>query len=128
MKIVCSICKKAIGEQKPYKDSSEIKATCTTCIEKAKEEAKRFVPEPPLSDGKKITLENGINGTLWVAKDEKGKLSLGELAVSGKKFYCSKNERLKFQDHLGSLTGEEADISFLHTITCKIDCKTHKKL
>ena len=121
MKIVCSICKKVIGEQKPYKDTSEIKATCTPCIEKAKEEASRFKPEPALVDGKEIILENGLKGTVWVAKDEKGKLSFGELAVSGKKFYCSKNDRVKFQAYLGGLTGEEADISFLHTITCKLD-------
>lgn len=121
MKIVCSICKKIIGEQKPYEDPSETKATCTVCIEKSKEEAKRFVREPTPSDGKEITLENGLKGTLWVAKDEKEKLFIGELAVSGKKFYCSKPERLKFQDYLGSLSGEEANVSFLHSMTCKID-------
>jgi hypothetical protein len=120
MKIVCSICKKVIGEQKPYKDSSEVKATCTACIEKAKEEAARFVPEPEPSDGQEITLENGLKGTLWVAKDKKGKLSFGELVVSGKKFYCLSNGREKFQAYLASLTGEEADVSFLHSMTCKI--------
>jgi len=121
MKIVCSICKKVIGEQKPYKDSSETKATCTACIEKAKEEAVRFAPEPEPSDGQEIMLENGLKGTLWVAKDKKGKLSFGELVVSGKKFYCLSNGREKFQEYLGSLTGEEADVSFLHSMTCKID-------
>lgn len=121
MKIICSICKTVIGEQKPYKDPSEIKATCTACIEKAKEEAARFVPEPEPSDGQEITLENGLKGTLWVAKDKKGKLSFGELAVSGKKFYCLSNGREKFQEYLGSLKGEEADVSFLHSMTCKID-------
>lgn len=121
MKIVCSVCKKIIGEQKPYKDPSEIKATCTVCIEKAKEEAARFVPEPEPSDGQEIALENGLKGTLWVAKDKKGKLSFGELVVSGKKFYCLSNGREKFQEYLDSLKGEEADVSFLHSITCKID-------
>jgi hypothetical protein len=121
MKIICSTCKKVIGEQKPYKDPSEIKATCTACIEKAKEEAARFVPEPEPSDGQEIMLENGLKGTLWVAKDKKGKLSFGELVVSGKKFYCLSNGREKFQEYLASLTGEEADVSFLHSITCKID-------
>ncbi len=121
MKIICSICKKVIGEQKPYKDSSETKATCTACIEKAKEEAARFVPEPAPSDGQEIALENGLKGTLWVAKDKKEKLSFGELVVSGKKFYCLSNGREKFQAYLEGLTGEEADVSFLHSMTCKID-------
>jgi hypothetical protein len=121
MKIVCSICKKVIGEQKPSKDSSEIKATCTACIDKAKEEAARFVPEPDPSDGQELVLENGFKGTLWVAKDKKEKLFFGELAVAGKRFYCSKSERVKFQNYLGSLTGEEADVSLLHSITCKLD-------
>jgi hypothetical protein len=121
MKIVCSICKKTIGEQRPYRDLSKIKATCTDCIEKAKEEAARFIPEPLPIDGKEVMLENGIKGTLWAAKGEKDKLFFGELAVAGKRFPCYKSERVKFQDYLGSLTGEEVDVSFLHSITCKID-------
>lgn len=121
MKIVCSVCKKVIGEIKPYKDPSETKATCTACIEKTKEEAKKFAPEEPLKDGKKITLENGLKGTLWVAKTEKEKLGFGELAIGGKKHHCSKDTRLKFQECLNNLPGEEADVSFLHTISCKID-------
>jgi hypothetical protein len=121
MKIVCSVCKKVMGEQKPYKDSSEIKATCTACIDKAKEEAAQFVPEPDPSDGQELLLENGFKGTLWVAKDKKGKLFFGDFVVAGKKFYCSKSERVKFQNYLGSLISEEADVSFLHSMTCKID-------
>ena len=121
MTIVCYYCKKVIGEQRPYKDTSETKATCTACIEKAKEKAARFVPEPEPGDGKVIMLENGLKGTLWVAKNEEGKLFFGDLVVAGKKFYCSKNERVKFQNYLVSLTGEEADVSFLHSMTCKID-------
>ncbi len=121
MKIVCTRCRTVMGEQKPYKDPSEIKATCTACIEKAKEEAARFVPEPEPSDGQEIMLENGLKGTLWVAKDKKGKLSFGELVVSGRKFYCLSNGRDKFQEYLGSLKDEEADVSFLHSMTCKID-------
>ena len=121
MKIICARCKTIMGEQGPYKDPSETKATCTACIEKAKEEAARFVPEPAPSDGQEIMLENGLKGTLWVAKDKKGKLSFGELVVSGKKFYCLSNGREKFQNYLGSLIGEEADVSFFHSMTCKID-------
>jgi len=121
MKIVCSSCKKVIGEIKPYKDPSETKGTCTACIEKAKEKAAQFVPEPPPKDGQEIVFENGLKGTLWAAKDKKAKLFFGELAVAGKRFHCFKSEREKFQDYLGSLTAEEVDVSFLHSMTCKID-------
>lgn len=121
MRIICSVCKKVIGEQKPYKDPSETKATCTACIEKVKEKAAQFVPEPLPSDGREIVLENGLKGTLWSAKSEKEKLFFGELAVARKRFHCFKEHRAKFQEYLGGLTGEEADVSFLHSITCKID-------
>jgi hypothetical protein len=121
MKIVCATCKKVIGEIRPYKDASETKATCAACIEKAKEKVAQFVPEPLPSDGREIVLENGLKGTLWSAKSEKEKLFFGELAVAGKRFHCFKDDRVKFQDYLGGLTSEEADVSFLHSITCKID-------
>lgn len=121
MKIVCSSCKKVIGEQKPYKDPSEIKATCTACIEKTKEEAARFVPEPEPSDGQEITLENGLKGILWSVKGEKDKLYFGDLAVRGRKFCCLKNGREKFQAYLASLPGEETDVSFLHSMTCILE-------
>ncbi|MFA6143119.1 MAG: hypothetical protein WC738_07500, partial [Candidatus Omnitrophota bacterium] len=41
--------------------------------------------------------------------------------VAGKRFHCFKSERIKFQDYLRGLTGEEADISFLHSMSIKID-------
>lgn len=121
MKIVCAVCKKIIGEQKPYKDTSETKATCTACIEKAKEDAAKYRAESEIKDGKEIALGNGLKGTLWATKSEEEKLSFGEMAVAGKRFHCFKSERIKFQDYLRGLTGEEADISFLHSMSIKID-------
>ncbi|MFA6610577.1 MAG: hypothetical protein WCT15_07005 [Candidatus Omnitrophota bacterium] len=121
MKIICARCKNVIGEQRPYKDSSEIKATCTACIEKAKEDAAKYRAESEVKDGKEIALGNGLKGTLWAIKSEEEKLSFGEMAVAGKRFHCFKSERIKFQDYLRGLTGEEADISFLHSMSIKID-------
>ncbi len=121
MKIICSTCKKVMGEIKPYKDPSETKATCTACIEKAKEAAAKYRAESEIKDGKEIALGNGLKGTLWAIKSEEDKLSFGEMAVAGQRFHCFKSERIKFQDYLRGLTGEEADISFLHSMSIKID-------
>lgn len=121
MKIICSICKKVMGEQRPYKDPSETKATCTACIEKAKEDAAKYRAESEITDGKEIALGNGLKGTVWIAKEEKEKLLIGDMVVSGKKFFCSKNGRMKFQEYLAGLAGEEADVTFLHCISVKID-------
>jgi hypothetical protein len=121
MKIVCSVCKKVIGEQKPYKDLSETKATCTACIEKAKEAAAKYRAESEIKDGKEMALGNGLKGTLWAIKSEEDKLFFGEMAVAGKRFHCFKSERIKFQEYLRGLAGEEADVSFLHSMSIKID-------
>jgi hypothetical protein len=106
MKIICSRCKTVLGEQGPFDSLAEIKAKCTACIAKEKEETSRFIPKPLPGQKQEITLENGLKGVLWVAENKKDKLFLGELAVSGKKFFCSKGGREKFQEYLGSLPGE----------------------
>jgi len=121
MKIICARCKIFLGEQEPFDNSVEIKAKCTACITKDKERALRFTPKPKPGQKQEVTLENGLKGFLWVAQDKEDKLYIGELAVSGKKFYCSKSGRQEFQDYLGSLTGEEIEITYLHSITCKLD-------
>lgn len=121
MKIVCCVCKKVIGEKMPFRDSSELRATCTPCLEKAREKAAEYRPESDLTDGKEIVLENGLKGTLWIAKNKKEKLFLGEMAVSGKRFFCFKSEQTKFQDYLKKLTTEEVDVTLLHSIVCKLD-------
>lgn len=120
MKIICSRCKAVLGEQEPFDNPAEIKAKCTGCIAKEKEETSRFTSKPKLGQKQEITLENGLKGVVWVAQDKEDKLFLGELAVSGKKFFCTKGGREKFQKYLGSLTGEEAEVSFLHSMTVKL--------
>ena len=124
MIIVCSNCKKVIGEQKPYNDSSEIKATCTDCIKKAKEKATQFVPHSKPNDGKEIVLENGMKGILSIAKKGSSELSLHEIAVSGERFYCSKETREEFQKYMNGIPGNEVDVTFLYSAV--LDLSSHK--
>ena len=121
MKIICSRCKIFLGEQEPFDNPAEIKAKCPGCIAKEKEETSRFIPKPLPGQEQEITLENGLKGMLWVAQGKEDKLFIGDLAVSGKKFFCTKSGREKFQEYLGSLKGDEAEVSFLHTVSVKLD-------
>lgn len=110
-----------MGEKAPFKDSSEIKAKCTDCIDKEKEDAAQFKSESSLKDGKVIKLDCGLEGRLWVAKTEDEKISFWELAVSGKKFHCSDNSREQFQKYLESIPDQQCEITFLHSSSCKLD-------
>ncbi|MFH1692609.1 MAG: hypothetical protein ABIC68_08640, partial [Candidatus Omnitrophota bacterium] len=58
---------------------------------------------------------------LWAVKGEAEKLSLWDLVVSGKKFYCSDKTREQFQKYLGGVKSDEVDVIFLHSVTCTID-------
>jgi len=78
-------------------------------------------------DGKEITLDGGLKGTLWVAKNEDEKLSFFELLLSGKKYGCAEEDRKPFQEHLASIPDQRCDISFLHSITCEIDAKPRRR-
>ena len=121
MKIICSRCKILLGEQEPFDNSAEIQAKCTGCITKEKEETSRFTSKPLPGQKQEITLGNGLKGVLWVAENKKDRLFLGELAVSGKKFSCTKSGREKFQEYLGSLKGEDVEVSLLHSVSIKLD-------
>ncbi|MFA5118810.1 MAG: hypothetical protein WC695_08185 [Candidatus Omnitrophota bacterium] len=121
MKIVCSRCKTFLGEQEPLDNPAEVKAKCSSCITKDKERASSFTPKPKPGQKQEVTLDNGLKGFLWVAQDKKDKLYIGELAVSGKKFSCSKYKRQEFQNYLGGLKGEEIETTLLHSMTCKLD-------
>ena len=129
MKIICSRCKTFLGEQEPFDNPAEVKAKCSACITKDKERASKFIPKPRPGERQEVTLDNGLKGFLWVAQDKKDKLFIGELAVSGRKFSCSKYSRQEFQDYIGSLTGEDFEVTLLDSITCKLDSppRTRKK-
>lgn len=121
MKIVCLRCKKTIGEQAPYDDPAEVKAKCAGCIEKEKAAASCYKPSPELKDGQEVTLDCGAKGRLWAVKDEAQKLSLWDLAVAGRKFYCSDNTREEFQKYLDEVEEDAVDVTFIHSVTCSID-------
>lgn len=121
MKILCTSCNKVLGEQAPFDDASKIYAKCSDCIAKEKEEASKFKPKPKPGEKQEVTLENGLKGILWVPANKEENLSFGELAVSGKKFYCMKDKLEEFQRYLERIKTEEVEISFLHSISVKID-------
>lgn len=114
MKIICSGCKKVMGEA-----GQKIKAKCTDCIAKEKEAIAKFELTSP-GDGKEIVLENGLKGTLWAAKTEDEKLSFWELGIAGKKFVCGEKDRDILQKQLEEMGSEQCDVSFLHSITCTL--------
>jgi len=121
MKIICTSCNKVLGEQTPFDSSSKIYAKCTDCINKAKEEAAKFKSKPRPGEKQEVTLENGLKGTLWVPGNKKEKLSLDELVVSGKKFYCAKDKLEEFQKYLGKIKSDEVEVIFLHSMSVKLD-------
>lgn len=121
MKIICRRCKKVIGELAPYQDNSEVKAKCTDCIAKDKVAGARFSPSPEVKDGQEITLDSGLKGRLWIAKGKSKQISFWELAVAGKKFFCIDRARDAFKEHVESSKGDNVDVSFLHSMKCKID-------
>ncbi len=121
MKIICRRCKKVIGEQAPYQDNSGVKAKCTDCIAKDKVAGARFSPSPELKDGQEITLDSGLKGRLWAVKSKPEEISFWELAASGKKFFCVDQTRDAFKQHVEKAKSTEVDVSFLHSMKCKMD-------
>ncbi|MBU1086890.1 MAG: hypothetical protein KKD05_05155 [Candidatus Omnitrophica bacterium] len=124
MKIVCSICKKSIAEQAPYKDQSIIQAKCTDCINKAKEMLSRINTSPPPEKSRLETYANGLTGRISIAGEETGKISFGELGVSGRKFECFKDNRDEFCNYLAGIDSPEVDVMFIHSLDIKIDPAT----
>ena len=45
MKIICSWCKKLIGEKEPFDDPSETHGKCPDCLEKEKKKARGLIKE-----------------------------------------------------------------------------------
>jgi hypothetical protein len=121
MKIICRRCKKVIGEQAPYQDNSEVKAKCTDCITKDKVVGARFSPSPEVNDGQEITLDSGLKGRLWAVKGKSDEISFWELAVSGKKFFCVDQTRDAFKRYIERSKNADIDVSFLHSMKCKIE-------
>lgn len=121
MKIVCSKCKTVLGEQKPYKDLTEISALCNACVSKEKEEALKAKPMPEPGDNREVTFENGSKGILSVVGKETEDLSFFDLLVSEKKFFCAKETRQELISYLKEIADDEVDVTFLHSSNIKLD-------
>ncbi len=117
MKIICSTCKKELGVQRPYNDSSENSAKCLTCFKKEKEEACKPQPLPEPGERKDITFASGLKGFLTVAGVDSPNLSICELMVSGKTFACFKEARESFLEHLELIDKDEVDITYLYSMS-----------
>ena len=68
MKIVCSVCKKVIGEQKPYKDLSETKATCT---------ARLYIDMKNKDSKSKLNYHPAINASYYGARNNTSEITIG---------------------------------------------------
>lgn len=127
MKIICAVCKTTLGEQKPFNDPSEIKAKCVACLNKEKEEARKTRPIPEVGKNRVVILENGWKGRLSISGKETDELSFWDLIVAGKKYSCSEKERDELEGHLNRITEEEVDVTFLHSITFKMEKPNGRK-
>ena len=119
MKIVCDRCKVLLGEQEPLLDSSEISAKCVSCLKFEKEQAERKEKQR-MFPGKEIVLDGGLKGVLSIAGKDTQKLSLWELEVAGKKFYCGKDTREEFIKFLAKITDTDVEIMYMHSLHCKV--------
>ncbi len=118
MKIICSWCKKLLGEKEPSDDPSEIHAKCAACIEKQKHQ-EQF--QKKTESGQIITLENGSQGYISMAGKESPKLSFGEIDFSGKVFFAWDKKRKEFEKHLETLSMDEVNVTWLHSAEFHID-------
>jgi len=124
MKIICSWCKKLLGEKEPSDDPSEIHAKCAACIEKQKHQ-EQF--RKKIEAGQVITLENGMNGYISVAGQESPKLSLWEIVFSNEPYLCMQPQRKEFEKYLATLPGDEVDVTWLHSIETHMDLKPRRR-
>lgn len=120
MKIICSWCKKTIGEKEPYDDPSITHAKCTDCLNTQEKEDKRLLKRAEQQDKDIVTFPSGHQGRLSVS-DRKTKLSLFEIAVNGKNFFCAETTRKALAGHLDSIPSNEVDVSFLYSMDIQLD-------
>ena len=85
---------------------------------------------PKLGERSEVKLGNNFKGNIWVAEEKAEKLSLWELAVSGRRFFCSDRVREEFQKHLIDIKDDEPEITFLYSmsISMKTPTKTRRKI
>ena len=110
MRIVCSWCKKFLGEKEPFDDSSETHAKCPTCIERQKHQE-----EIRKAEESRVVTIDGFQGLLTLAGKESPKVSFWEIDFSGKQFFCSKETRKNFEKYIKSLPSDEVAVTWLHS-------------
>jgi hypothetical protein len=120
MKIICTVCKSILGEQKPYKDHSEVQVKCVACLAK-EEEARKARPIPEVGKDREVAFDNGWKGRLTIAGKETDELSFWDLIVAGKRFTCAEKARDEFEGYLKGIAEEEVDVTFFHSATIKLD-------
>jgi len=90
-------------------------------MDKEKEEMRKANPIPKLGEEREVTFENGLKGKLSIAGKESNELSFWDLIVAGKKFSCSEEEQDKAEKYLNKLTENDVDVTFLHSMSVKLD-------
>ncbi len=125
MKIICAKCKKLMGEIEPFDDSKETRAKCADCVRQEEEERATTMVAAPIKRGsresKKIILDNGAEGLITIAGKESESLSLWDVIFDRRKFFCSEKTTKEFEKHLESIPGDELPVTFLHSMTVKLD-------
>lgn len=124
MKIICSWCKKLLGEKEPFEDPSETHAKCAACLEKQKHQ-EQF--HKKLEAGQVIVLDNGMQGYISVAGKESPKLSLWQIAFSNKPYLCTQPQRKEFEKYLATLPGDEVDVTWLHSSEFHTDAQPKRR-
>ena len=120
MKIICSWCKKLIGEKEPFDDPSTTHAKCPDCLKKQKDQEAQS--EKQTQDKSKIvTFKNGTQGILTVAGKESAELSFFELEVNRKGFFCHESTRQEFKDYIDGIAADEVGVTFLHSIEVPLE-------
>ncbi len=112
MKIICSWCKKFLGEKEPSNDPSETHAKCVNCLEKQK---RTEAPLKKVVDGQRECIEEGLKGFLTISGKESKNLNFGEMIISGKKCNCISQTREELESYLNNLPGDEVDMTSLHS-------------
>ena len=118
MKIICKYCKKPTGEIEPFEDEPIKKAKCSECLEKERQqEQDRLKAEPLEGEKKRDVIVNGWKGYLTIAGKESPNLSLWEIAVCGKPFFCTSQIRKDLERLLEANPSDTVDVTVFHSMT-----------
>ena len=69
----------------------------------------------------KVLFDDGMEGVLTVAGKGTPDLSFFDFLVNGRKFGCSDKDKELLEEFIADISGEEIDVTFLHTADIKIE-------